>query len=167
MRIFLAGATGAIGRPLLRMLPADGHTVTAMTRSAQKAEALRAAGAEPVVCDAYDADGVRAAMAEARPDVVVHQLTDIPPRLDVRRYHEQTAGNDHPARLRDWLPAYAETLGAKRPLRVPVWLARLGGGPVAVRLAAGRGASNAKARHELGWEPRYRSWRQGFREALG
>ncbi len=311
MRVFLAGATGAIGRPLLRMLQEAGHEVTAMTRSDSKTEMLRSLGARPVVCDAFDADALRRAVGEAGPEVIVDQLTDIPQDLDVRRYGEQMAGNDRirrettptimqaaveagtrrvvaqsvafayapqgppvltedapldvdapapwdraidaltvleeavtgtpgvegvvlrygffygpgtsyasdggiagrvrarkfpivgkgdgvtsfihvedaaeataaacergepgiynivddePAPLREWLPAYAEALGAKRPFRVPVWVARMAGGPVAARISVGRGASNAKARRELGWEPRHRSWRQGFREALG
>ena len=70
--------------------------------------------------------------------------------------------------MREWLPVYAEALGAKPPRRVPVWLARLvAGRAVAARWRRGlRGASNAKAKRELGWQPRYPSWRQGFREAL-
>ena len=77
MRIFLAGATGAIGRALLPLLVARGHAVTAMTRSAASADALRSLGAEPVVCDAFDRDGLHAAVAHARPDVLMHQLTDL------------------------------------------------------------------------------------------
>jgi nucleoside-diphosphate-sugar epimerase len=76
--------------------------------------------------------------------------------------------DDEPAPFRDWLPFYAEAIGAKPPRRVPGWLARLVAGRFAVGMAtAARGASNAKAKRELGWEPRYPSWRRGFREALG
>ena len=76
--------------------------------------------------------------------------------------------DDDPARMRDWVPAYARALGAKRPLRVPAFVARLLAGKAAAALATEtRGASNAKARAELGWEPRYASWRRGFSEALG
>jgi nucleoside-diphosphate-sugar epimerase len=76
--------------------------------------------------------------------------------------------DDDPASLREWLPLYAEALGAKRPRRVPVWLARLIAGKGAAGMATSlRGASNAKAKRELGWAPKYTSWRQGFREALG
>jgi len=78
--------------------------------------------------------------------------------------------DDEPAPLRDWLPVYAEALGAKPPRHVPVWLARLvAGGSVAQMAVELRGASNAKAKRELGWQPRYPSWRQGFRDpaALG
>ncbi len=76
--------------------------------------------------------------------------------------------DDEPAPLREWLPVYAEALGAKPPRRVPVWLAKLvAGSAVAETAVQLRGASNAKAKRELGWQPRYASWRQGFREALG
>jgi nucleoside-diphosphate-sugar epimerase len=76
-RVFLAGATGVIGRRLIPPLVAAGHPVTAMTRRAGRAAALRALGAEPVVADALDREGLRAAVAAARPDVVIHQLTDL------------------------------------------------------------------------------------------
>ena len=92
MRVFLAGATGAIGRPLLPRLQAAGHEVVAMTRSRERAQALEAAGAEAVVCDVYDRDAVHRAVAEARPQVVVNQLTDIPTHLNPRKYANQMAG---------------------------------------------------------------------------
>jgi nucleoside-diphosphate-sugar epimerase len=73
--------------------------------------------------------------------------------------------DDEPAAMREWLPAFAEALGAKRPRRVPVWLARLIAGPAAAAMATQlRGASNAKAKRELGWKPIYPSWRQSFRD---
>ena len=76
--------------------------------------------------------------------------------------------DDDPAPVREWLPVYANAVGAKRPLRVPKLIARMVGGEAAVALAATlRGASNAKARRGLGWEPRWTSWRQGFEQALG
>ena len=75
--------------------------------------------------------------------------------------------DDEPAMLRDWLPVYAKAIGAKRPRRVPVWLARLvAGGSVARMATATRGASNAKAKAELGWQPALASWREGFATAL-
>jgi nucleoside-diphosphate-sugar epimerase len=75
--------------------------------------------------------------------------------------------DDEPAPASEWLPYLAACAGAKPPLRVPKWLARLLAGEVAVlMMTEGRGFSNAKARRELGWEPRYPSWRQGFREEL-
>lgn len=70
--------------------------------------------------------------------------------------------------MREWLPIFAEALGAKPPRRVPVWLARLLAGSATAAMATQlRGASNAKAKRDLAWSPRYPSWRQGFREALG
>jgi nucleoside-diphosphate-sugar epimerase len=76
--------------------------------------------------------------------------------------------DDEPAPASEWLPYLAECAGAKRPMRVPKWLARMLAGDMAVTMMTeGRGFSNAKARRELGWELRYPSWRQGFREGLG
>ena len=76
--------------------------------------------------------------------------------------------DDEPAPVSVWLPYLAEAVGAKPPRRVPVWLARLLAGEMAVAMVTeGRGFSNAKAKRELGWELRYPSWRQGFKEALG
>jgi nucleoside-diphosphate-sugar epimerase len=75
--------------------------------------------------------------------------------------------DDEPAAVAEWLPAYAEALGARRPWKVPGFIARLLGGSAARMVTGLRGASNAKARSGLGWEPRYSSWRMGFGEALG
>ena len=76
--------------------------------------------------------------------------------------------DDEPAPASQWLPYLAEYAGAKRPMRVPKWLARMLAGEVAVTMMTeGRGFSNAKAKRELGWQLRYPSWRQGFREGLG
>lgn len=306
MKVFVAGASGAIGRPLVRQLLAAGHEVTGMTRREQNAEAIRAAGAAAVVCDAFDAAGLESAVREAAPEVVIHELTALPHRLDpkakdalaptnrlrtegtrnliaaakaagarrliaesvaffyvpegdwvkaedapafadvpgpfgeagkaladlerqvtgterlegiVLRYgwlyglgtyygregsatedfgkrrmpvvgkgdgtfsfiHVEDAAaatvaavergapgiynvvDDEPAPMREWVPAFAEAVGAKQPRRVPVWLARLVAGAAAVDMTTDqRGASNAKAKRELGWQPRYPSWRQGF-----
>ena len=75
--------------------------------------------------------------------------------------------DDDPAPMREWVPAYAAALGTKRPLRVPAWIAGVVAGRALVAMAGGsRGASNAKAKRELGWHPLHASWRQGFREAL-
>jgi nucleoside-diphosphate-sugar epimerase len=295
VRVFVAGATGAIGRPLLPRLLAAGHEVTGMTRSEERAAAVRESGARAVVCDVFDEQALGTAMAEAAPEVVVHQLTSYPDRLDYRDADTFTATNrlrgegtrillgaaaavgarrmvaqsvsfvdenpepgrlgdvnktildmeravtgsteleglvlrygffygpgtvygaqgsstsdvrrrrfpvvgrgewvysfihvddaadatvaavergapgvydvvdDDPAAMRDWLPAFADAIGAKKPLRAPVWLARLVAGKEAV--ASGtrmEGGSNARARAELGWAPRWASWRQGFRDA--
>jgi nucleoside-diphosphate-sugar epimerase len=74
--------------------------------------------------------------------------------------------DDEPAPMREWVPAYCEALGAKPPRRVPTWLAALvAGRAVAANAIEVRGASNAKAKRELGWQLRYPSWRQGFRDA--
>jgi nucleoside-diphosphate-sugar epimerase len=76
-------------------------------------------------------------------------------------------GDDEPAAASEWLPGLADAVGARRPMRVPVWLARILAGEVAVMMMTeGRGFSNAKAKAELGWGLRYPSWRQGFREGL-
>jgi nucleoside-diphosphate-sugar epimerase len=312
VRVFVAGASGAIGRRLVPLLAGAGHEVTGMTRSSGKAEALRELGAEPVVCDAFDRDRLRAAVEAARPDVVVHELTDLPDALDPRKLRDQLASTDRlrsegtrnlvdaavaaaaprvvaqsiafayrfdgeglkterdplnldappefrrsvealrdleravtetegiegivlrygyfygpgtsyapdgstaaavrgrrfpvvgrgqgvfsfihvddaaqatlhavdrgapgiynvvdddPAPVREWLPAFAEAVGAPPPRRVPRLLARIGAGRYATELSTRqRGASNARAKAGLGWEPRIPSWRQGFRESLG
>jgi nucleoside-diphosphate-sugar epimerase len=307
MKVFVAGASGAIGRPLVRQLVAAGHQVTGMTRSEDRAVEIREAGAAAVVCDVFDAAVLEAAVREAAPEVVVHELTALPARLDykakedplaptnrvrtegtrnllaaakaagarrliaesvaffykpqgewvkdeseplnleapghfggaaaaladleqqvtgaegiegvVLRYGwlygpgtffdrvgsqtedalkrrlpivgkgdgtfsfvhvEDAAGatvaaiergapgtynvvDDEPAPMREWVPVFCEAIGAKKPMRVPVWLARLIAGPAAVASAIQlRGASNAKAKRELGWQPSYSSWRGGF-----
>jgi len=306
MRVFVAGASGAIGRPLVRQLLAAGHEVTGMTRREENAEAIRAAGAKAVVCDVFDAAALESALCEAAPEGVIHELTSLPPRLDPKSKDAlaptnrlrvegtrnlvaaaKTAGarrliaesvaffyvpegdwvkdedapafgeapgqfgeaskalaelerqvtgadglegivlrygwlygpgtyydrdgsqtedfhkrrmpivgqgtgvfsfvqvedaasatvaavergdpgiynvvDDEPAPLSEWAPAFAQAVGAKKPRRVPVWLARLIAGPAAAAMTtAQRGASNAKAKRELGWRPRYASWRQGF-----
>jgi nucleoside-diphosphate-sugar epimerase len=304
--VFVAGAAGAIGRPLLPLLAAAGHEVTGTTRSEGRAEAIRAAGATPVVVDALDAAALREAMTAAAPEVVVHQLTSLPDRFNPRRKDiydptnrlrregtrnlldaAQAAGasrficqsiafayraaaqpqvmdeeaplaldapapfgegvqaiaameravveadglvlrygwfygpgtyyaedgsmtaevrrrrfpivgsgagmwsfihvddaaaatvaavergapgiynvvDDEPAAMRDWLPAFAEAIGAGPPRRVPVWLARLVAGKMAGGIEVQPGASNAKAKRELGWQPRWASWREGFSAA--
>ena len=66
--------------------------------------------------------------------------------------------------MREWLPQFAEAVGAKKPLRVPTWVARLVAGGMASLMTTLPGASNAKAKRELGWQPRWASWRDGFTE---
>lgn len=308
MKVFVAGASGAMGRELVPRLLAAGHEVHAMTRTDSKQAMLRQLGATPVVADALDAEQVAAAVAAAEPDVVVHQLTAIGP-MDLRNFDRafaqtnrlRTEGTDHllsaaqavgvkrfvaqsffagydrtgamvkseddgfggtppagmeqtvaaikhvedavaaatwteglvlryggfygphtslgpdgeqtvavrrrrmplvgagqgvwsfihiadaadatvaaverggpgvynvvddePATVATWLPHLADVLAAKRPMRVPVWLARMIAGETGVvMLTELRGASNAKAKRELGWTPAHASWRDGFRE---
>jgi nucleoside-diphosphate-sugar epimerase len=113
VRIFLAGATGVIGRRVVPLLVADGHAVAGMTRSASKADGLRALGAEPVVCDVFDAEALRDAVVAFRPDLVMHQLTDLPDDLD--RFREHAAGNNRIRRegTRNLLAA-AHAAGSRR-----------------------------------------------------
>ena len=309
MRVFVAGATGAIGKQLVPRLVAAGHEVHGMTRSESKQAMLHELGAVPVVADALDPDQVAEAVGGAKPDVIVHQLTalsaieSVNPRhfdrffvltnrlrtegtdhllsagqaVGVRRFVAQsnttwyvrTGGpvkseeapldttpprgvrqsiaalrhleravldaqwtegvvlryggfygpgtsiepggelpemirkrkfplvgdggavwsfihiadaaeatvaaiehgsrgvynvvDDDPAPVAEWLPALAQELGAKRPMRVPRFVGRLFAGEVAVAMMTQlRGASNAKAKRELGWRPSHPSWRQGF-----
>ena len=82
MIVFLAGATGVIGRRLVRLLRADGHTIVGTTRSPDKADLLRSLGASPAVVDVFDAAALERAVAVARPDLIIHQLTDLPPVPD-------------------------------------------------------------------------------------
>jgi nucleoside-diphosphate-sugar epimerase len=97
VRVFLAGATGAIGRRLVPLLLDAGHEVTGITRSAARAQDLRSAGATALVVDVYDAEALTRAMASARPEIVIDQLTDLPPGLDRVRMEEGVRRN---ARLR-------------------------------------------------------------------
>jgi len=313
VRVFLAGASGVIGRQLVPVLLEAGHEVTGASRSERRAEQLREAGAHAVVCDALDRDAIGAAVLAAAPDAVIHQLTSIPAAINPRtierdferndrlrtegtgilvdaareagvtrilaqsiafsyrpgppgtlhdeddplltgaeadrsyrrsaaavctleetvlaaggtvlRYgyfygpgsaiasdgsmgeglrsrkipvvgrgggvwsliHVRDAAeatlaaldrgkpgavynivDDDPSPVRDWLPALAAAVGAKAPRHVPAWLARpvAGGYGVAIMTRA-QGASNARAKGELGWQPGHPSWREGFRTALG
>jgi nucleoside-diphosphate-sugar epimerase len=115
MRVFLAGATGVIGRRLMPMLLRAGHEVTGMTRTPEKLEELRASGAEALVADALDAAAVRDAVADARPDAVIHQLTSLPQRIDPRKIERDFVLND---RLRTEgtrnLVQAAQAAGARR-----------------------------------------------------
>jgi nucleoside-diphosphate-sugar epimerase len=307
MRVFVAGAGGAIGQRLVPQLVARGHHVVASTRSRGKIEQLRALGAEPVVMDGLDALEVGEVVAGAEPDAVVHQMTALAKMGNLRRFDKEfavtnelrTKGTDYllaaseasgvrrfvaqsytgwpnireggpvkteedpldphppaqqtqslaairyleravleaplegvvlrygsfygpgaseplvelvrrrkfpvvgsgsgiwswihiddaaaatvaalesrttglynvvdddPAPVSERLPYFAEAVGAKPPRHVPVWLARLAAGEVGVSaMTQIRGASNAKARRELGWQPRWASWRDGFRYGL-
>src|SRR4051794_26769814 len=103
MHIFIAGASGAVGRALVPLLTSHGHTVAATTRSPQKAAALRKLGAEPVVLDGLDRPAVLEAVAAARPDAIVHQMTALAGPTDLRRFERtfattnrlRTEGTDH------------------------------------------------------------------------
>jgi nucleoside-diphosphate-sugar epimerase len=308
MRVFVTGATGALGRHLVPGLVAAGHQVTATTRTPGKIAQLREAGAEPTVVDGLDRDAVIAAVRAAAPEVIVHQMTALgalgaPRRLDrefaatnelrtrgtdnlltaaaeagTRRVvaqsytgwpNDRTGGpvkteddplgpppvpsaagslaairhvestvpatapegivlrygsfygpgateylldvvrkrqlpvvgggtgiwsfleitdaaaatiaavergapgvynitDSDPAPVAEWLPYLAEVAGAKPPLHVPTWLGRLLAGDFVVTwMTSARGSSNGKARKELGWEPKYASWREGFRAWVG
>ncbi|HEY7272731.1 MAG TPA: NAD(P)-dependent oxidoreductase [Actinoplanes sp.] len=309
MRVFVAGGSGVIGRRLIPQLVARGHQVTATTTSTAKLSLLERMGAVAVVMDGLDAASVGAAVAAARPDAIVHQMTAIsmahagrPDFKHMDRYFAPTSrlrteGTDHllaaaeatgvphvvaqsfgsfngirrggwvkteedpldpgtgtvmhrlleairyvedvvvkaggaalrygafygpgatedqvelvrkrqfplvgggtgycswvhlddaasatvlaveqrargvfnivddePAPASEWLPYLAACAGAKPPLRVPKWLARLLAGDLPViMMTEGRGFANAKAKRELGWEPRYPSWRIGFKDEL-
>jgi 2-alkyl-3-oxoalkanoate reductase len=103
MRIFVAGATGAVGRALVPALVSAGHSVTGMTHSPEKANAIRRAGAEPVVADGLNARAVRAAVISARPDVIIDEMTDLATATDLRHFDRafavtnrlRTDGTDH------------------------------------------------------------------------
>jgi nucleoside-diphosphate-sugar epimerase len=314
MKVFVAGATGALGKRLVPMLVANGHDVVGMTRTDAKRDQLRSVGAQPVVADALDADAVGRAVGEAEPDVIVHELTAIPQAINMRHFDREfevtnrlrTEGTDHllsagqalgvkrfviqsnaamyartggpikreddpfdddpppemregltairhleaavtgaswtegvvlrygwfygpgtsialdplgsqiellrkrrfpivgsgtgiwsfvhiddaatatvtaveggpgdiynivddePAPVSEFLPVLAAAVGAKPPRRVPRWVGRLAAGEWAVTtMTELRGASNARAKGELGWQLRYPSWRRGFAEGLG
>jgi nucleoside-diphosphate-sugar epimerase len=115
MKVLVAGATGAIGRPLVARLLADGHDVSALARSPERAAQLEARGVQGHVCDVFDAASVRDAVAAAAPEVLVHQLTALPKVLDIRRYEAALAPTN---RLREeatpHLMAAARAAGVRR-----------------------------------------------------
>jgi nucleoside-diphosphate-sugar epimerase len=115
MRVFVAGATGAIGQRLVPLLTDAGHEVVGTTRTPSKADGLRLSGAIPVVMDGHDGAAIRRAVLEARPDVVVHQMTSLSGDLDLRRFAESFAETN---RLRtettDHLLSAAVEAGARR-----------------------------------------------------
>jgi nucleoside-diphosphate-sugar epimerase len=310
MKIFIAGATGAIGSRLVPLLIAAGHEVTGTSRSGSGARRIDAAGGHGVVMDALDEASVRRAVLDARPEVLVHELTALSGGMDFAHIERsfaitnelrtrgtdmliaaaQQAGtrrilvqshtgwtNEHsgsrlkseqdpldphpvpatrsmlaaiahaeraaveagglalrygalygpgqsigaggdtveavrkrrvpvvgdgagvwsfchvddaasataaavtrgapgvynivdnqPVTASEWVPGLARAIGAKPPMRVPAWLARLMVGEFGVAwMTTARGSSNAKAKAELGWAPQYGSWREGFRTGLG
>jgi nucleoside-diphosphate-sugar epimerase len=133
MHIFLAGATGALGRALVPKLLERGHTVTGTTRSAAKADALRALGATPVIVDGLDRDAVVAAVAATRPDAIVHEMTALSGLADVRHIERSFADTN---RLRvegtDNLLAAARAAGVERVVAQSFagWPYARAGGPV-------------------------------------
>jgi nucleoside-diphosphate-sugar epimerase len=133
MKVFVAGATGALGKQLVPRLAAAGHEVFGMTRSEQRADLVRELGAQPVVADALNADAVGTAVSTARPDVIVHQLTALSGSLDLRHFDRAFAQTN---RLRtegtDILLSAARAAGARRFVAQSFagWPAERSGGPV-------------------------------------
>jgi len=131
MRVFLAGASGVIGVRLIPLLVRDGHEVAGMTRSPGKAAALRELGAEPVVCDVFDAGALAQAVTAFGPELVMHQLTDLPDQVE--RIREFAAGNNRirTEGTRNLLAAAAQA-GATRFLAQSIaWIPPAGGEAVA------------------------------------
>lgn len=115
MHVFVAGATGAIGRPLVRHLVARGHRVTGTTRSPEKADLLRRDGAEAAIVDGLDARSVGEAVARARPDAIVHQMTALAGSMNLRRWDAMFAGTDTlRTKGTDHLLAAASATGVRR-----------------------------------------------------
>jgi nucleoside-diphosphate-sugar epimerase len=131
MRIFVAGASGVIGRRLLPMLAQAGHGVVGMTRSEEKTELVREMGCEPVVADAFDAEGLKRAVVDARPEVVIHELTDIPRAVDPKRFAEQFERNNRLRRegTRN-LVAATQAAGARRLIAQSIAFVYVRGGGV-------------------------------------
>lgn len=132
MRVFVAGATGAIGTLLVPQLVSAGHQVAGMTRRESKAAELRQLGAEPIICDVFDADALSAAIAAFGPDAVMHQLTDLP--SDPRQIPANAAANSRVRRegTRNLVVA-ALAAGTSRFLAQSVAFELAGDGAAAVR----------------------------------
>jgi nucleoside-diphosphate-sugar epimerase len=185
MRVFISGASGAIGTRLVPQLVAHGHEVIGTFRaSPEKGQRLRALGAEAVSLNLLDAAAVRKAVLDAKPDAIIHEATALGGRGFSRKLDRtfadtnrlRTEGTDAllaaaaaaqvPRFVAQSFAPYAA--GARPPRHMPAWLARLVAGEDGVRMATQtRGASNAKAKRELGWTLRYPSWRAGFAAAYG
>ena len=114
MRVLVAGATGAVGRQLLPLLVGAGHEVVGTTRSEGKAESIRAAGAEPAIVDVHDTDALRGVVTEARPEVVVNELTSLPEVLDYRDPEALAATNALRGQVGPVLAQIAAEAGAHR-----------------------------------------------------
>jgi nucleoside-diphosphate-sugar epimerase len=117
MKIFIAGGTGAIGRPLIAKLLANGHTVVALTRSAEGAQALVERGIEPAIADVFDTDAVKAVVSRAQPEVVIEQLTALP-----RTYTRESMSAAAPANTRIRLEGGANMLAAAQAAGVRRYL---------------------------------------------
>jgi len=125
VKVFVAGATGAIGRQLVPRLLAAGHEVIAMTRTASKQQALRGMGAQPVIADALSRDSVAAAVAQAEPDAIIHELTSIPGSLDIRHFDRdfaatnrlRTEGTDNLLSAAAAITTFTRGWSSKRPSR--------------------------------------------------
>jgi nucleoside-diphosphate-sugar epimerase len=194
MRVFVAGATGAIGKQLVPRLVAAGHEVHGMTRSESKQAMLSEWGAVPVVVDALDPDQVADAVGRARPDVIVHQLTAIPGAIDMRHMDRvfeptnrlRTEGTDHllsagqAVGVRRFvaqsnIAAYARTGAAVKSEEDPVDPAparEMHANLAAIRhleeaVLDARWTEGIVLRYGwfLGWRPAHPSWRQGFAAA--
>jgi nucleoside-diphosphate-sugar epimerase len=129
MKVFLAGAAGAIGRRMVPFLLRAGHEVSGTTRSAEKAKELERAGVVPVVLDVFDAPAATAAVCAAKPEVVIHQLTDLPREFDEARVVASYAKN---ARIRTEgtrnLITAAQACGARRFIVQSIAFGYAGGG---------------------------------------
>ena len=216
MRVFVTGATGALGRHLVPRLIAAGHEVTATTTTPGKVARLRETGADPPdwrpIRSFVQAPAAIRHVEEAVPlgapegivlrygtfygpgasDVLLEMLrkrqvpvvgggTGVWSFVEITDAAAATLAavdrgapgvynvvDSDPAPVAEWLPYLAQVAGAKPPLRVPAWLGRLLAGEfVVAQMTTSRGYSNEKARKELGWEPRYASWREGFRAWVG
>jgi nucleoside-diphosphate-sugar epimerase len=121
MKIFIAGGTGAIGRPLIAELLAEGHTVVALTRSSEKAQALVEQGVEPAIADVFDADAVKAVVRRTQPEIVIEQLTALP-KTYTRESMNAAAAFNQRIRLEGGgnVLAAAQAAGVRRYLRQSV-----------------------------------------------
>jgi nucleoside-diphosphate-sugar epimerase len=115
MRIFVAGASGAVGRRLVPMLVSAGHSVAGLTRTAAKAEAIKRIGAQPVVADGLDSSAIRAAVGSAKPEIIIHQMTDLGTATDLKHF-DRVFANSNALRTRgtDLLLAAGREAGVKR-----------------------------------------------------
>src|SRR4051794_41042793 len=133
MRIFVAGATGAVGRPLVPALIAAGHSVVGLTHTPAKTETIKQTGAEPIVVDGLDAAAIRAAVTSTTPDVVIHEMTDLAAVTDFRHFDRAFATtNQLRTRGTDYLLAAARAAGVKRFIAQSFcgWAYNRGGGAV-------------------------------------